>query len=169
MTSTSDGGGYWLVASDGGVFAFGDAQFHGSAGSFDLNRPITGIISTDDDGGYLLVADDGGLFAFGTPRSTEASEVRGSRASSESRRDRRAVPLANDSTRRVPGRGRTRGITKCCGHLATGSARHQLIEHPVERTDGHRQVSLPLLEVHRGTREVRGEPPAVVEGHHQIL
>jgi len=65
MTSTSDGGGYWLVASDGGVFAFGDAQFHGSAGSFDLNRPITGIISTDDDGGYLLVADDGGLFAFG--------------------------------------------------------------------------------------------------------
>jgi len=42
----------------------------------------------------------------------------------------------------------------------------QLIEHPVERTDGHRQVSSPPR-VHRGTREVRGEPPAVVEGHHQ--
>jgi len=24
-----DGGGYWLVASDGGVFAFGSATFHG--------------------------------------------------------------------------------------------------------------------------------------------
>ena len=27
-----DGGGYWLVASDGGVFTEGDAQFHGSMG-----------------------------------------------------------------------------------------------------------------------------------------
>ena len=25
-----DGGGYWLAASDGGVFAFGDAGFYGS-------------------------------------------------------------------------------------------------------------------------------------------
>jgi hypothetical protein len=24
-------GGSWLVASDGGIFAFGDAQFYGSA------------------------------------------------------------------------------------------------------------------------------------------
>ena len=24
--------GYWLVAPDGGVFAFGDAPFHGSMG-----------------------------------------------------------------------------------------------------------------------------------------
>ena len=32
MAATSDGGGYWLVASDGGVFAKGDAGFYGSAG-----------------------------------------------------------------------------------------------------------------------------------------
>jgi hypothetical protein len=31
MAATSDGGGYWLVASDGGIFNFGDAGFHGSA------------------------------------------------------------------------------------------------------------------------------------------
>jgi hypothetical protein len=31
MVSTSDGAGYWLVASDGGVFAFGDAGFLGTA------------------------------------------------------------------------------------------------------------------------------------------
>jgi hypothetical protein len=30
MSATSDGGGYWLVASDGGVFAFGNAGFLGS-------------------------------------------------------------------------------------------------------------------------------------------
>ena len=30
ITSTSDGKGYWMVASDGGVFTFGDAQFQGA-------------------------------------------------------------------------------------------------------------------------------------------
>jgi hypothetical protein len=30
MAATPDGGGYWLVAADGGIFAFGDAGFHGS-------------------------------------------------------------------------------------------------------------------------------------------
>ena len=32
MAATPDGGGYWLVASDGGIFSFGDARFHGSTG-----------------------------------------------------------------------------------------------------------------------------------------
>jgi hypothetical protein len=32
MTSTPDNGGYWFVASDGGVFSFGDAPFSGSLG-----------------------------------------------------------------------------------------------------------------------------------------
>ena len=31
MASTADGGGYWLVAADGGVFALGDAPFLGAA------------------------------------------------------------------------------------------------------------------------------------------
>ena len=31
IAATPDGGGYWLVAADGGVFAFGDARFFGSA------------------------------------------------------------------------------------------------------------------------------------------
>ena len=32
MAATVDGGGYWLVASDGGMFSFGDAAFDGSTG-----------------------------------------------------------------------------------------------------------------------------------------
>ncbi|HEX9314021.1 MAG TPA: S8 family peptidase, partial [Actinomycetota bacterium] len=32
--------GYWLVASDGGIFSFGDAHFFGSTGSVHLNQPI---------------------------------------------------------------------------------------------------------------------------------
>ena len=33
VAATLDGGGYWLVASDGGIFAFGDATFFGSTGA----------------------------------------------------------------------------------------------------------------------------------------
>jgi hypothetical protein len=32
IAATPDGGGYWLVAADGGVFTFGDATFEGSDG-----------------------------------------------------------------------------------------------------------------------------------------
>ena len=52
-------------ASDGGVFAFGDAAFYGSMGGQHLTAPIVGISSTPDGRGYWLVASDGGLFAFG--------------------------------------------------------------------------------------------------------
>ena len=65
MAATPDGGGYWLVASDGGVFSFGDAQFHGSTGGIALNKPIVGMAATPDGGGYWLVASDGGVFSFG--------------------------------------------------------------------------------------------------------
>ena len=65
MASTPDGGGFWLVASDGGIFTFGDAKFFGSTGALHLNRPIVGMATTTDGGGYWLVASDGGIFAFG--------------------------------------------------------------------------------------------------------
>jgi hypothetical protein len=65
MAATPDGGGYWLVASDGGVFTFGDAGFYGSEGGHPLNKPIVGMAATPDGGGYWLVASDGGIFSFG--------------------------------------------------------------------------------------------------------
>jgi hypothetical protein len=57
--------GYWLVASDGGVFTFGGAGFFGSTGAMHLNRPIVGMAATPDGRGYWLVASDGGVFTFG--------------------------------------------------------------------------------------------------------
>jgi hypothetical protein len=57
--------GYWLVGSDGGVFAFGAAHFYGSMGNILLNKPIVGMASTADGKGYWLVASDGGIFTFG--------------------------------------------------------------------------------------------------------
>ncbi len=60
-------GGYWLVASDGGIFGF-NAPFMGSTGGLALNKPIVGIAVTSDGGGYWLAASDGGVFTFGDAR-----------------------------------------------------------------------------------------------------
>ena len=56
---------YWTVASDGGIFSFGNAQFWGSTGAIVLNRPIVGMAAKTDHDGYWLVASDGGVFSFG--------------------------------------------------------------------------------------------------------
>ncbi len=66
MAPTPDGGGYWMVGSDGGVFASGDAQFYGSTGSLRLNEPIVGMTATPDDMGYWFTASDGGVFNYGS-------------------------------------------------------------------------------------------------------
>jgi hypothetical protein len=65
VTSSTPPHGYWLVGSDGGIFTFGAAVFHGSTGNLKLNRPVVGITPTSDEGGYWLVASDGGIFSFG--------------------------------------------------------------------------------------------------------
>ncbi len=65
MSPTPDSKGYYEVASDGGVFTFGDAQFFGSMGGQPLDKPIVGISTTPDSKGYYEVASDGGVFTFG--------------------------------------------------------------------------------------------------------
>ena len=59
-------GGYWLVGSDGGLFAFGDAGYYGSVPADHVSvGNIVGMAATADGHGYWLVGSDGGLFAFG--------------------------------------------------------------------------------------------------------
>jgi hypothetical protein len=65
MAATSGGNGYWLVASDGGVFSFGDARFFGSTGNLRLNRPVVGMRARHTGRGYWFVASDGGIFSYG--------------------------------------------------------------------------------------------------------
>ena len=65
MVAQDPTGGYWLAASDGGVFTFGGATFFGSMVGKHLNAPVIGIQSTPDGGGYWLYASDGGVFTFG--------------------------------------------------------------------------------------------------------
>ena len=59
------GQGYWLAASDGGIFSYADCSFHGSTGNIKLNQPIVGMASTPSGLGYWMVARDGGIFSFG--------------------------------------------------------------------------------------------------------
>jgi hypothetical protein len=62
---TATGRGYYMVGSDGGIFAFGDAEFFGSMGDERLNAPVQSLVPDPDGKGYWLVASDGGIFAFG--------------------------------------------------------------------------------------------------------
>jgi hypothetical protein len=63
--SAAAASGYWMVASDGGIFSFGTGKFFGSTGNIKLNQPIVGIAATPTGNGYWMVATDGGIFSFG--------------------------------------------------------------------------------------------------------
>jgi hypothetical protein len=65
VAKQGSGGGYWLVASDGKVTAFGGAHLYGSMAGKQLTARIVGIVATADGRGYWLVASDGGVFSFG--------------------------------------------------------------------------------------------------------
>src|SRR5581483_7446831 len=65
MAATPDGLGYWLVASDGGIFSFGTARFFGSTGGTTLRQPVVSMAVTPTGSGYWLAAAGGGVFSDG--------------------------------------------------------------------------------------------------------
>ncbi len=65
MASTPNGGGYWLVASDGGIFSFGDAKFYGSMGGQYTYGSVVSISSTSNKDGYWISSSGGPIFSFG--------------------------------------------------------------------------------------------------------
>jgi acetyl esterase/lipase len=79
IATTPSGHGYWLVAADGGIFAFGDARYFGSLAGLHLAHPIVSIVATSTGRGYYLLGLDGGVFAFGDARfrGNAASRLRG--------------------------------------------------------------------------------------------
>ena len=66
MVPSSDDGGYFMVAADGGVFAFGDARFAGSCPSIGGCSGAGVAVTPDATGnGYWLVTASGNVYAFG--------------------------------------------------------------------------------------------------------
>jgi hypothetical protein len=57
--------GYRLTSLDGGVFAFGQSTYLGSANTLGPNAPIVDIDETFNRSGYWQVGADGGVFAWG--------------------------------------------------------------------------------------------------------
>ncbi len=68
--ATTSVSAYWVVASDGGIFAFGGTPFYGSTGNIHLNKPVVAMAATSpsDSHGYREVASDGGIFDYGDAR-----------------------------------------------------------------------------------------------------
>jgi len=72
IAAAANGGGYWLAASDGGIFSYGNAPFYGSVPGVlkpgvRLNKPVVSITADPATGGYWLAASDGGVFSFNAP------------------------------------------------------------------------------------------------------
>lgn len=67
ICSTPSGKGYIVVAPDGAVFAYGDAQYKGGAnvGHLQPGDRITGASYAADGSGYWLIAESGAVFAYG--------------------------------------------------------------------------------------------------------
>jgi hypothetical protein len=57
--------GYFLIASDGGIFTFGTAPFYGSLGGVPLKNPIAAAAATPTDNGYWFSDSTGLVSAFG--------------------------------------------------------------------------------------------------------
>jgi hypothetical protein len=66
MVPSADGGGYFMVASDGGVFTFGDAKFAGSCpGIGGCSGAAVSVVPDASGNGYWLVTATGHVYAFG--------------------------------------------------------------------------------------------------------
>ncbi len=66
MVPTLTGRGYFMVASDGGVFSFGDARFEGSCPGIGGCSGAAVTVMPDHSGnGYWVVTATGGVYAFG--------------------------------------------------------------------------------------------------------
>ncbi|HXZ61922.1 MAG TPA: Ig-like domain repeat protein [Acidimicrobiales bacterium] len=73
--------GYFMVASDGGVFAFGDARFAGSCpGIGGCVGSAVAVLPDHSGNGYWLVTDEGYVYAFGDAGYYGNAQVSGSLA-----------------------------------------------------------------------------------------
>ncbi len=131
MAAAPDGKGYWEVASDGGIFAFGSARFYGSMGGAPLTRPVVGMAATPNGKGYWEVAADGGIFTFGNAPFLGSVPGQGIRVT---------VPVVGMAV--TPGRPGLLGSRRRRLHLRLRRRRLPRLagRHPARRTGGRRLV-----------------------------
>jgi hypothetical protein len=64
-----------MVASDGGMFTFGDSHFYGSTAGMRLSTAVVGVASTASGKGYWIASAGGAVYRFGD--AAPARSVRG--------------------------------------------------------------------------------------------
>ncbi|MGH9105210.1 MAG: hypothetical protein ACRDZX_05120, partial [Acidimicrobiales bacterium] len=72
IVPTPDGGGYYMVGTDGGVYAFGDARFEGSCATIGGcgKLTVTGLLAGPNGDGYWLLLSNCTMIAFGAAPKT---------------------------------------------------------------------------------------------------
>ena len=79
MVPSTTGHGYFMVASDGGVFAFGDAHFAGSCpGIGGCVGAAVAVVPDASGNGYWIVTKAGNVYAFGNAGYFGAPGLQGS-------------------------------------------------------------------------------------------
>jgi hypothetical protein len=69
IVPSTDGGGYFMVGADGGVFAFGNARFEGSCPAIGGCMGTAVAVMPDATGnGYWIVTSIGAVYSFGDAR-----------------------------------------------------------------------------------------------------
>jgi hypothetical protein len=63
--ATPTGNGHFMVASDGGIFAFGGAMCTGSLGGSPPGNAIVSVLPTYSGYGYTLLESNGAVHPFG--------------------------------------------------------------------------------------------------------
>ena len=106
MTPSSDGAGYWLVASDGGVFTYGDASFYGSLGG--TGSSVSGLETSAAQAGYQLIETDHAAQSFGPPVPARAPAETASGGSSTTSTTSAPPPTTTTSTQ--PGGGSSASV-----------------------------------------------------------
>ncbi len=66
MAGTADGKGYVMIGGNGGVYAFGDAQYAGSLPGLGISvSNVVGLALSPSGKGYWMVSSNGAIYAFG--------------------------------------------------------------------------------------------------------
>ena len=72
----TNGEGYFVVAADGSVYAFGNAKYRGSRGGQPTDGAVVGIAVNPLSGGYWIATSQGAVYAEGAPNWGSAAGLK---------------------------------------------------------------------------------------------
>lgn len=75
---SQSGNGYWVCGSDGKVYSFGDAGFHGDLISQSISDVVISFTTRPQGDGYWLFGHQGGVYGFNAPYRGSLNDVLGS-------------------------------------------------------------------------------------------